>query len=114
MELAHHIFHVGLIGPLFLYVGLEREAVPDVVFNILGILALVILGYHSYRAWAKLKNGESAWVNWIHILLVAPLLIIIAYMKKATHARYYEMILLLGFAAIGYHALYLIRESILL
>lgn len=112
MEVGRHIFHVGVVGPLFLYVGLARESVPDQIFNILGLTALIILGYHSYKAWLKIKDGKSAWVNWIHILLIAPLLLLVAYTKKATHPRYYEMLLLLGFAAIGYHGLYLIRESI--
>lgn len=114
MDVARHVFHAAAVGPLFLYVGLARESVPDGVFNLLGLLAIVILGYHSFRAYEKLKEGKSAWVNWIHILLVAPLLLLIAYTKKGTHSRYYEMLLLLGFAAIGYHAYYLLRESILL
>jgi hypothetical protein len=114
MDIGRHVFHVGVVGPLFMYVGLTREATPDAVFNILGLFAFMILGYHSYRAWEKLKDGKSAWVNWIHILIVAPILFILAYMKKSSHPRYYEMLLLLGFAAIGYHAFYLIKESILL
>ena len=114
MDIGRHAFHAAVVGPLFLYVGLAREGVPDQVFNVLGLLSLVIFGYHSYRAYEKLKNGSSAWVNWIHILLIAPLLLLVAYTKKTTHPRYYEMLLLLGFAAIGYHGLYLIKETIVM
>jgi hypothetical protein len=109
-DLSRHLLHLLAVGPLFIYVGLERENVPDQVFTGLGILGLVVLFYHSYKAYLKLKDGNSAWVNWIHILLVAPLLLILGYLKKDASRRYFEMMLLLGFSAIGYHGLYLIRE----
>lgn len=109
-DMPRHLAHLLAIGPLFVYVGLQRETIPDAVFNGLGVLGLIVLFYHSYKAYLKLKDGQSAWVNWIHILLVAPLLLILAYLKKDANRRYFEMMLLLGFAAIGYHGLYLIRE----
>lgn len=111
-HLPIHLFHLLTVGPLFLYVGLERENVPDNVFTGLGLLGLVLLFYQSYKAYLKLKDGQSAWVNWIHILLIAPLLLILGYLKKDASRRYFEMLLLLGFAAIGYHGLYLIRDMI--
>ena len=109
-DLSRHLFHLLAVGPAFIYVGLQRENVADQVFTAVGILGLVVLFYHSYKAYLKLKDGHSAWVNWIHILLVAPLLLILGYLKKDASRRYFEMLLLLGFAAIGYHGLYLIRE----
>jgi len=106
-----HLAHVLGTGPLFLYVGLSRETIPDAVFNALGVLGLVLIGYHSYLAYTKLKDNKSAWVNWIHIFLIAPLLLIVGYLKKDASRRYFEMFLLLGFAAIGYNGLYLIRDN---
>ena len=111
-DIPRHLAHILAIGPLFLYVGLKRENVPDAVFNVLGVVGLVVLFYQSYKAYLKLKDGKSAWVNWIHIILVAPLLLILAYLKKDANRRYFEMMLLLGFSAIGYHALYLIRDTV--
>lgn len=106
-----NLTHVALLGPLFVYIGFARERVPDHVFNVLGFLGLVMLAYHTYRAYTKLKENKSAWVNWIHIFLIVPLLLILAWMKKDASRRYFEMLLMLGFAAIGYHGLYLIRDS---
>lgn len=108
-----YIFHVLVIAPLFLYIGLVRNAIPDILFTILGVLAIVIFLYHGYQAYKKLSEGKSAWVNWIHLLLVVPLLAILARYKKEASRRYFEMLMLLGFASLGYHGLYLIRESIL-
>ena len=112
-HLPLYIVHLAVIAPLFLYVGFAREDVPDTVFNALGVLGLVIIGYHVYRAYQNLKDNKSAWVNWIHIFLVAPLLLILSYLKKDASRRYFEMLLLLGFAAMGYHGLYLIRAIML-
>lgn len=109
-DLPRHLFHILAVGPLFLYVGLQRENVPEHVFTAIGLLGLIVLFYHSYKAYLKLKDGQSAWVNWIHILLIAPLLLILGYLKKDANRRYFEMMLLLGFSAIGYHGLYLMRE----
>jgi hypothetical protein len=105
-----NLLHIFGIGPLFLYVGLYRDTVPEYMFQLLGATGFIILGYHSYLAYTKLKENKSAWVNWIHIFLVAPLLLLLGYLKKDASRRYFEMLLLLGFSAIGYHALYLMRE----
>lgn len=107
---AIHIGHLAVIGPLLTYVGLARDNTPAVILNSLGVTAVAIFFYHCYRAYGKLKENKSAWVNWIHILFVAPLLFLVAYLKKDASRRYYEMILLLGVAAIGYHGIYLARD----
>lgn len=109
-NIQKNLFHVLVAAPLLIYVGLVRDKVPDAVFNLVGLLGLAVLGYHSYRAYIKIKDGQSAWVNWIHILLVAPLMLILGYLKKDANRRYFEMSLILGFAALGYHGLYLMRE----
>ena len=109
-HLQKNIFHVAIVAPLLIFVGVYRDKTPDWLFNLLGLFGAAVLLYHSYRAYEKLKDGQSAWVNWIHILLVAPLLLIMGYLKKDANRRYFEMLLLLGFSALGYHGLYLIRE----
>jgi len=111
-HMAYHLSHVFTIAPLFIYVGLARDTVHEHVFNLLGLLGVVILIYHGYRAYIKTKDNKSAWVNWIHIFYIAPLLLLLAYLKKDANRRYFEMMLILGFGALGYHLLYLIRETI--
>jgi len=112
----HHLqlalFHVLIIAPLFIYVGLAREQTPDAVFYTMGGLGLVIAGYHAYKAYTKLTAGHSPWVNYIHIFLIAPLLIILGLYRKTANRKYFEMLLMLGFAGFGYHALSIIRETI--
>jgi hypothetical protein len=96
----HHfqiaLFHVIIVAPLFLYVGLAREQTPDAVFYTLGGIGAFILLFHIYKAYEKIKEGKSPWINYIHIFLVAPLLIVLGYNRKTTNRKYFEMLLILG------------------
>jgi hypothetical protein len=105
------LFHVLLVAPFLIYVGWKREEVPTPVYWVLAALAAVIFLYHSYRAYSKLADGKSAWVNWIHLGLVAPLFAVIAYNQKETPRRYFELLLMLGVAALGYHGITLFRHE---
>lgn len=108
-----NIAHIALIAPLFIYVGMYRDQVHEYVFYALGLVGAVVLAYHAYRAYMKLTSGQSAWINWIHILFVAPLLLLLGYLKKDANRRYFEMLLMLGFAAFGYHGFYLVRDYLI-
>ncbi len=106
-----YLFHVLFAAPLFLYVAFKRTDIPDLLYGVLGFLAVGIFLYHAWRAYGRLSAGKSAWVNWIHILLIVPLLAYIAYHKEKTPRRVFEMLAMLGFAALGYHATYLVRGA---
>jgi hypothetical protein len=41
--------HIFFVGPLFIYVGLTKHDVPDIVFNFLVLLGVVVVIYHSYK-----------------------------------------------------------------
>lgn len=102
-----HLFHILIVGSLFLYVGINRTSIPTIMYPILLGLGVIIIFYHSYKAYNYMKLGKSYWVNLIHILLVGPLLIYIGYNREKTARLYFELLLMLGFAAIGYHGYYL-------
>jgi hypothetical protein len=104
-----NVLHVLLIAPALIYIGYIRD-VPDVVFHGLLGLGVVLVLYQGYRAYEKYAAGANPWVNLIHVLLVAPLLVVVGYWGAETPRRYFEMMMLLGFAALGYHGLYMIRE----
>ena len=108
-----NLIHLAVIAPLFIYVGMNRDQVHDYVFYALGLIGAIVLVYHAYRAYLKLTSGQSAWVNWIHILFVAPLLLLLGYLKKDANRRYFEMLLMLGFAAFGYHGFYVVRDRLI-
>ena len=103
-----HLFHIFIVGGLFLYVGIHREKVWKQLFPILVGLGLVIVCYHIYKAYTYMKAGKGYWVNLLHIFIIGPLLMYIGYHGEKTARLYYELLLMLGFASIGYHGYYLV------
>ena len=103
------IFHILFVGGLFLYVGTKRDEIPKQLFAGLAGLGVIIVLYHLYKAYDKNLHKKSYWVNLIHILLVGPLLIYIGFFAEKTERLYFEILLMMGFAVIGYHGYYLLN-----
>ena len=103
-----HLFHVLIIGSLFLYVGIQRTNIPTFMFSLLLGLGIIIILYHIFKVYTYMKLGKGYWVNLIHIFLVGPLLLYIGYNIEKTPRLFFELLLMLGFAAIGYHGYYTI------
>ena len=102
-----HLFHLLFVGSLFLYVGIARDHLPKWMYPVLLVLGAIIIVYHIYKIYVN--KGKQQWINYIHILFVGPLLLYIGYKKRETSRKYYELLLMLGFAAIGYHGYYLVK-----
>jgi len=103
-----HLFHVFFVGTLFLYVGFKRDKNPSWIFPFLKYLGIFVILFHSYKAYTNIIQNKSPWVNYLHIFLVGPLLIKIGYDGDKTSRKYFELLLMAGFAAIGYHGYYLL------
>jgi hypothetical protein len=102
-----HLFHILIVGGLFLYVGINKEKIFKPLFSVLLFLGFIIIFYHLYKLYTYVKLGKSYWVNLIHIIIVGPLLVYIGYYGEKTSRKYFELLLMLGFASIGYHLYYL-------
>ncbi len=107
-----HLFHIIIVGGLFLYVGIKRENNPKYMFPFLLFLGLFIVCYHALKVYNYLSEDKSIWVNLIHILIIGPLLVYIGFNRENTSRKYYELLLMLGFASIGYHGYYLVKSLI--
>lgn len=98
------LFHIFAVVPFFFYIFYNRSATPDFIYNILFFLGLFVLVYHIYKCAIKLSSGsKSLWVNIIHVITIAPIMIYIGYEAKKTPRAAYEILGLLTFAALGYH-----------
>ena len=98
------IFHIIAIVPLFLYVGFQRAATAEWLYNFLFGLGLLLTAYHGVKGIMRLyAKSASAWINLFHAILIGPLLIWIGYSGKKTERPAYELLLMAGFAALGYH-----------
>ena len=103
------IFHVLVAAPFLIYVGIKGSSVPSWVYSVLAVIVVGMVGYHGFRAFQKIADGRSAWINWIHLLLIVPALSWIVVQREKTPRRAFEMVLMLGFAALGYHGYYLVQ-----
>ena len=92
-----HLAHILILGPFLLAVG-TGYIPPSKYISGIGI---TIALYHVFKMSQKGVN----WVNMFHAIVVGPALI--AYGVGAP--RYVrELVLMLGIAAIGYHAYYML------
>lgn len=104
------IFHAFVAAPFLIYIGIQGDKVPSWIYGLLGIVVIAMVGYHGWRAIQKIAEGRSAWINWIHLLVIVPLLSWIVVQQKETPRRAFEMVLMLGFAGLGYHGYYLVQQ----
>ena len=104
------IFHIFIVVPFFLYIGLQRNALDDFVYDICLGLGIVLLLYHAYRSYVRiLASSPNAWRNLLHVLIVAPILLYLGRKRKDAHRAGYDMLLLVAFGALGFHLYSLIE-----
>ena len=103
-----HLFHIFIVGSLFIYVGINRQLTNKYILQMLFYLGFIIIFYHLYKVYKYLKEDKGIWVNLLHIFIIGPLLVYIGYKNENTSRKWFELLLMLGFASIGYHTYYLL------
>jgi len=101
-----HLFHIILVSGLLLYIGSTQDTMPKWIYPLLIGLGIFIIVYHIYKSIYK----KDAWINYIHIFIVGPLLVYIGVYEKKTPRKYFEIILMLAFASLGYHSYYILKD----
>lgn len=103
-----HLFHIFIVGLLFIYIGINRQLTNKYILQMLFYLGFIIIIYHLYKVYKYLKEDKGIWVNLLHIFIIGPLLVYIGYKNENTSRKWFELLLMLGFASIGYHTYYLL------
>jgi hypothetical protein len=99
-----NIFHILLVAPFLLWIGIARGNIPGEVYTALIVIAILLFLYHGYKAYIRwIQKSENLWVNLIHVVWLAPLLFYIGVNKKETPRSSYELLLFTAFGALGYH-----------
>jgi len=99
-----NLFHIFLVAPFFIYVAVVRGQLLPWIFPTLIGLGVVIFLYHAFKSYVKWQaQSPSLWVNLIHVILVAPVLVYIGAKGYDTPRWAYELLAMLGFGAFGYH-----------
>lgn len=106
------IFHVIVVVPMLLYIGFQRAATPDWLYNVLLGLGVLIAVYHGFKSVTRLMaKSQWVWVNLMHALLIAPLFLWVGFYGKRTGRPAYDMLLLTAFGAFGFHLYRLVVMS---
>jgi len=100
-----YLAHILVFSTFLGYIGIWKDAMPKVLYPIILCTGLIVILYHMYKFFLK----KDPWVNYIHILLIGPLLVYIGLYKEKTSYWAFEVALLLAFAAFGYHSYYFIK-----
>ena len=96
--------HILILAPGLLWIAINRANSPPWVYTGLLFVGIFMIVYHGYRAFVRIaKKSPYAWVNLIHTLVIAPLLIYIGWNGRDTPRAAYEMLAMVGFAGLGYH-----------
>lgn len=106
------IFHVIVVAPALLFIGIQRAATPDWMYTVLIAFGILVLLYHGFKSIGRvMAKSPWAWVNLLHALIVGPLFLWVGYHGKRTGRPAYDMLLLTAFAAFGFHLYRLIVMS---
>jgi hypothetical protein len=84
---------------------------PAFMYPTLLVIGILILVAHGYSVITKYGQKNSGlWVNLFHIIIVAPIILSIGI--KGVQSPYYlfQFMIMLGFAAIGYHGYFMIKD----
>jgi hypothetical protein len=106
-----HLIHIIIIGSLLLYVGIKGKTMPQFMYHILLVIGILILVAHGYSVISKYGQKNSGlWVNLFHIFIVAPVILLIGLKREQAPYYLFQFMIMLGFAAIGYHGYFMIKE----
>ena len=73
------------------------------MYIVITILGITIILYHVFKIYKKIVDGKNPWV----FFLIGPLLIYIGINKDKKRRLFFELVLMLVFASIGYNGYYL-------
>jgi len=98
-----HLVHIFVTGPFLIYVGSRKPASPVVYWALLSLGIAVALIF-SYKAYMTAWGQRHVWFA-IHAILFSSLLIYVGVKAQETPDVAYSLLLAIGVAAVGYHAL---------
>ncbi len=102
------ILHVFLIVPFLLYCVSKGNNMSVYLKYALQIFGVFIILFHGYRILTNsLTFSVIRMINWIHLVIIGPLLIYIGYTAPNTSTKYYDYTAILAYTALVYHGYYL-------
>ncbi len=102
-----HLYHIALVGPTLLFIGLNKTNTHKYVFYFLGLLAILIpvvfpVPKFTFNYWNIIKS--------LHYFAWLPLFLYIAYANKTLNPAWFPIIVGLGLLAITIHGYMLVTS----
>ncbi len=100
--------HILILGPLLLYIGISKPPQKWLyhILLILGIIAILVFILKLILAWSSVF-----WVLW-HILFIGIILIWVGVKKESSPSFLFNLLIIIGSAAIGYNLIKLLKRFI--
>lgn len=108
MGFVVNLAHMLVTGPVFVYVGLA-ETKPRWMYHFLLVFGLLLVGYFVYVISTKELSQYHVWLG-IHLLIFVPLMLAVGIMQDESPRILFSLLLAIGIAAIGYHAIRLYQH----
>lgn len=100
-----NLFHVLVLGILFVYYGKKKDKTPKIITRLLGLLAISIIFSVHFPKSLKLSYWNV--VNYSHFFIFIPSLLYLAYTNEQgtkLSENTYEGLLILGLVIVLYHS----------
>jgi hypothetical protein len=103
------LFHIFIIGPLLVYTGnTYGNGLPKWYLYSLIITGFTVMLYHMFLVYKKGFN--NGFIYLLHTIIFAPILIYIGFMGEKAFWGAYSVLVMIGFASIGYHGMKIVRK----
>lgn len=99
------LFHVFIVAPLFITIGIFQTKTPTWLFRTLLVIAILMSIYHIYR---YIENKTV--INIFHLVVIVPLLAYISLLGKKTPQVAFLLLFVYGIVALWYHGKYLVEK----
>ena len=100
-----YLVHILVFATLLGYIGLVRDKLPNFIYPVLLSVGVFVVAYHIYKSLFK----KDAWVNYIHVIFIGPLLIYIGWNKEKSSTKAFDISIMVAGATFGYHLYRLIK-----
>ena len=93
------LFHILVVGPLLVYLGLHHATAHSYVWKALIVLGLGVIAYHLALYW-NFKNP----VNAFHVLVFGPAFILLALYHSTLPTIIWDVVVMMGIGVALFHA----------
>jgi len=102
-----NIYHIVLVGPTLLFIGLQKTNTHKYIFYLLGLLALLIPVVFPVP---KFSFNYHNLIKSIHYFAWLPLFLYVAYANKTLNPVWFSVLIGIGLLAITIHGYMLVTS----